>query len=49
MVATWSESDEEFMEEECTNKDANMCFMALNEYEDEVNYNSNYNEFQDAF
>ena len=49
MVATWSESDEEFMEEEFTNKDANICFMALEEYEDEVNSDSNYNEFQDAF
>ena len=35
------------MEEECTNEDANMCFMALEEREDEINYNSNYNEFQD--
>ena len=25
----------------------NMCFMALEEHEDEVNSNSNYNEFQD--
>ena len=25
----------------------NMCFMALEEHENEVNYNSNYNEFQD--
>ena len=31
MVATWSESesDEDSMEEEFTNEDANMCFMAL--------------------
>ena len=31
MVATWSESecDEDSMEEECTNEDANMYFMAL--------------------
>ena len=36
------------MEEECTNEDANMCFMALEEHEDEVNSNSNYNEFQDV-
>ena len=42
-----SESDEDSMEEECTNEDANMCFMALEEHEDEINYNSNYNEFQD--
>ena len=42
-----SESDENSMEEECTNEDANMCFMALEEHEDEVNSNSNYNEFQD--
>ena len=50
MVATWSESesDEDFMEEECTNEDVNMCFMALKEHEDEVNSNSNYNEFQDV-
>ena len=49
MVATWSESesDEDSMEEECTNEDANMCFMTLKEHEDEVNSNSNYNEFQD--
>ena len=43
-----SESDENYIEEECTNKDPNMCFMALEEHEDEVNSNSNYNEFQDA-
>ena len=51
MVATWSESecDEDSMEEECTNEDANMYFMALQEHEDEVNPNSNYNKFQDAF
>ena len=42
-----SESDEDSMEEECTNEDANMCFKALEEHEDEVNSNSNYNEFQD--
>ena len=36
------------MEEECTNEDANMSFMALEEHEDEVNSNSNYNEFQDV-
>ena len=36
MVETWSESksDEDSMEEECTNEDANMCFMALEEHED---------------
>ena len=44
-----SESDENCIEEECTNKDPNMCFMALEEHEDEVNSNSNYNEFQDSF
>ena len=51
LVAIWSESenDEDFIEEECTNENANMCFMALEEHEDEVNSNSNYNEFQDAF
>ena len=27
-----SESDEDSMEEECTNEDANMCFMALEEH-----------------
>nr|CAN65084.1 hypothetical protein VITISV_033497 [Vitis vinifera] len=43
-----SESDEDSMEEECINEDANMCFMALEEHEDEVNSNSNYNEFQDV-
>ena len=36
------------MEEECTNEDANMHFMALEEHEDEVNSNFNYNEFQDV-
>ena len=36
------------MKEDCTNKDANMCFMALEEHEDEVNSNSNYYEFQDV-
>ena len=41
------ESDEDSKEEECTNEDANMCFKALEEHEDEVNSNSNYNEFQD--
>ena len=48
MVATWSESDEDSMEEEWTNEDANVCFMALEEHEDEVNSNFNYNEFQDV-
>ena len=43
-----SESDEDSMEEECTNEDANMCFKALEEHEDEVNSNFNYNEFQDV-
>ena len=41
-----SESDEDYMEEECANDDANMCFMALEEHEDEVNSNSNYSELQ---
>ena len=41
-----SESDEDSTEEECTNEDGNMCFMALEEHEEEVNSNSNYNEFQ---
>ena len=41
------ESVEDSMEENCTNEDANMCFMTLEEQEDEVNSNSNYNEFQD--
>ncbi|KAL6334836.1 hypothetical protein AAG906_022825 [Vitis piasezkii] len=41
-----SESDEDSMEEECTNEDANMCFMALEEHQDEVNSNSNHNEFR---
>ncbi|WKA01458.1 hypothetical protein VitviT2T_019739 [Vitis vinifera] len=41
-----SESDEDSMEEEWTNKDANMRFMALEEHEHEVNSNSNYSEFQ---
>ena len=36
------------MEEECTNENANMCFMALEEHQDEVNSNSNHNEFQDV-
>ncbi|RVW72307.1 hypothetical protein CK203_055472 [Vitis vinifera] len=31
-----SESDEDSMEEEFTNENANMCFMALEEHEDEV-------------
>ena len=44
-----SESDKDSIEEECTNEDANMCFMALEEHEDEVNSNSNYSEFQDIF
>ncbi|WKA01556.1 hypothetical protein VitviT2T_019832 [Vitis vinifera] len=30
-----NESDEDFMEEECTNEDANTCFMALEEHENE--------------
>ena len=42
------ESDEDSMEKECTNEDAKMCFMALEEHEEEVNSNSNYNEFQDV-
>ena len=36
------------MEEECTNEDANMCFMALEEHQDEVNSNSNHFKFQDV-
>ena len=43
-----SESDEDSMEEECTNEDVIMCFMALEEHQDEVNSNSNHNEFQDV-
>ncbi|KAL6347573.1 hypothetical protein AAG906_026099 [Vitis piasezkii] len=39
-----SKSDEDSMEEEFTNEDANMCFMALEEHKDEVNTNSNYND-----
>ena len=42
-----SESDEDSIKEECTNEDANMCFMALEEHQDEVNSNSNHFEFQD--
>ena len=42
-----SESDEDSIKEECTNEDANICFMALEDHEDEVNSNSNYSEFQD--
>ena len=41
-------SGEDSMEEECTNEDVNMCFMTLEEHEDEVNSNSNYNKFQDV-
>ena len=41
-----SESDKDSIEEECTNKDANTCFMALEEHQDEVNSNSNHFEFQ---
>ena len=37
------------MEKECTNEDAKMCFMALEEHEDVVNSNSNYNEFQELY
>ncbi|KAL6326628.1 hypothetical protein AAG906_009754 [Vitis piasezkii] len=40
------ESGEDSMEEECTNEDVNMCFMTLEEHEDEVNSNSNYNKFR---
>ena len=43
-----SKSNKDSMEEECTNEDANMCFMALEEHHDEVNSNSNHFEFQDA-
>ena len=39
---------EDSMEEECTNEDANTCFMALEEYQDEVNSNSSHFEIQDA-
>ena len=39
---------EDSMEEECINEDANMCFMTLEEHQDEVNSNSNHFEFQDA-
>ena len=42
------ESDEDSMEEERTNKDANRCFMFLEEHEGEVNSKSNYNVFQDV-
>ena len=43
-----SESNKDSMEEECTNEDANMCFVALEEHEDEVNSNYNHFEFQDV-
>ena len=45
------ESDEDSMEKECTNEDANTCFMALEEHQDEVNSNSNFPnhfKFQDV-
>ena len=38
---------EDSMEEECTNENANMCFMTLEEHQDKVNSNSNHFEFQD--
>ena len=43
-----SESNKDSMEKECTNEDANTCFMALEEYQDEVNSNSSHFEIQDA-
>ena len=42
-------SGEDSMEEECTNEDVNMCFMTLEEHEDEVNSNSTIISFKMYF
>ena len=44
-----SETDEDSMEEKWTNEDTNMCFMVLEEHEDEVNSNSNLMSFKMFF
>lgn len=49
MATTWSKSDEDSMEEECTNQDVIMCFMALDDHEDKVNSSITNDELQNVF
>ena len=48
MMATWSESEDEFSKEENEKEVAHMCVMAIDEL-DEVNYNISYDDLHDAF
>lgn len=48
MVATWSDSENDSIEEENGKEVANMCSMAIDE-NDEVNLNLRYDDLQDAF
>ena len=43
-MSTWSESDEDSREEECTSKVANICFLALEDHKDDMISNPNYNK-----
>ena len=48
IIAIWSESEDEYSEEENEKEMANMCFMAINEL-DEVNFNISYDDIHDVF
>ena len=48
IIAIWSESEDEYSEEENEKEMANMCFMAINEL-DEVNFNISYDGIHDVF
>ena len=48
IMATWSESEDEFSEEENEKEVANMCFMAIDEL-DEVNFNISDEDIHEAF
>ncbi|RVW25905.1 hypothetical protein CK203_111332 [Vitis vinifera] len=48
MMATWSESEDEFSSKEKEKEVVNMCFMAIDEL-DEVNFNISYEDIHDAF
>ena len=48
MMATWSESEDEFSKEENEKEVAHMCVMAIDEL-DEVNSNISYDDLHDAF
>lgn len=49
MVTTWSESNEDSIEEVCTNKDVSMHFITLEDYENEINSSIKNNKLQNVF